>query len=134
MFKRLLQSMMLGTAAYIIVVLIGLVSFQPLPVIFWRGLRMLLGGTLAAFLLLNLAAIPQEKKDDKDNRETELQNSAQRASEKYQENAGSAAGKNESTPQNQDDLQKSEQDQENNAEENEDEFSPLDPPVLETED
>ncbi len=135
MLNRLLQSILVGTAGYIIVVLFGLISFHPLSIIFWRGLWMLFGGSAGAFVVLSLVEMLKSDEDKLEDSAQKLQNSPRHASKKYQDNEVSEEEENlddssGGTAENDHDQDE----QENAVESGGEEFSPMDPPVLETED
>lgn len=121
-------SVLVGTGGYVLAVLYGLITFQPLPVVFWRGLRILLGVTVSCLFLLSLfAALKNRGASSKEGRK--LRNNPQKAASHYE----GEQGEEEAAEKSEKEVEAAEKSTESSSAEEDDEFSPLDPPVLETE-
>ncbi|SDL74483.1 hypothetical protein [Halarsenatibacter silvermanii] len=129
MLKRFVISLLLGAGAYILVTILSLVMFHPLPLILWRGLRFLLGVFLLTFILQIIFYLIQNSKGGKDRGEIDS-TSASRAAEHYQDqDSEGQAGPEASEVSSRESTGESDSEPETSEEE----FSPLDPPVMETE-
>lgn len=117
MFKKIIKPLIIALFFYIITVLYGLISFNPLPVIFYRGVRAFIIGFCFS-LILKLAV---QYLNSRENADMSKSNSKDNNQIKEKE-----AGKYKETTKSND---SSELDKQNN----EKEFNPLDPPFLETE-
>lgn len=125
MAKQLIKPLLTGLFFYIIVVLYGLLSFHPLKVILSRGIYALIIGLVLSLSIkiLYLYVLNQANKKSEQNKKN-----GQR-----QENYSAASSKYE---QNQDSFSEEKNTGENavsQKERTDEEFSPLDPPILETE-
>ncbi len=128
MLRRLSLSALVGTGSYVLAVLYGLIAFQPLPLVFWRGVRILAAVTISCFLLLNLAEVLKNN-DESSEEGQKLKNPPHKAASHYEQ------GKEGEEINGRDGEEEAEADGDRAAvNQEDDDFSPLDPPVLETDD
>ena len=114
MFIKIIKPLIIALIFYIITVLYGLISFHPLPVILNRGIRaFLIGFFLSLFLKLLTQYINFNLEKEENNHNDNID---QNDTAEYQNNKG--------TKENSREVKKN----------NDKEFNPLDPPVLETDD
>lgn len=125
MVKQFIKPLLTGLFFYIIVVLHGLISFQPLEIILWRGIYALIIGL---FLSLSIKILYRYALNQADKKSEQIQEEEQ----KYDNNSAISS----KYEQNQKNFKEEKNTRENEISQNkrdDGEFSPLDPPVLETE-
>lgn len=117
MFKKIIKPLIVALFFYIITVLYGLISFNPLPVIFYRGIRAFIIG----FCLSLILKLVVQYLNSRGNADMSKSNSKDNNQIKEKE-----VGEHKDSTKSND---SSEADKQNN----EKKFNPLDPPFLETE-
>lgn len=116
MFKKIIKPLIVALIFYVITVLYGLISFHPLPVVFYRGIKAFLIGF---FLSLLLKIILQYFNNNLENQENKMNEyDKEKVTAKYNKS---------------DKDDKDSEGDEQNEQKKEKDFNPLDPPVLETE-
>ncbi|MFW5873453.1 MAG: hypothetical protein ACOCZZ_00070 [Bacillota bacterium] len=114
MLKKITKPLIIALVFYIVIVLYGLISFHPLPIVFNRGIKAFLIGfllSLAFKIMLQYFS--------------NLENEGNNLNDHVKEEVNDQYQKEKKTDEN------SKEKEENHK--NKKEFNPLDPPVLETE-
>ena len=115
LLTKIIKPLIIALIFYIVTVLYGLISFHPLPTIFNRGIRAFLIGF---FLSLSLKLLTQYINFNLENEDNNPNEGINKNDAAQYENSKKA-------------IKNSKED---SIEDNNKEFNPLDPPVLETED